>query len=705
MRRFFSSVTCSRRLLLPHFFVLLLLSAALAAFTASPAEASVPNTLYRIDIRPKKDYTRITIKLENPATYSVSALPGNRLRVVISDTDGTLFKKYRKYSDSNIGGLILSRRGDQMLVTFQIASGAGWRDVSNDRVSAITLEVGRKLNRAATNACLPGRERIWNGVEKLVRDFDPPLKSDIVFMPTDRQILKTLLDEAGVQAFVAAEAALYKGYLTDAEEAFNAFASKPGAIRSLALYRLGETYYKLQKYPQALAAFREAEKLWAEFLNFNPGVTFYYGDSIARSGDLAAGRNMLAGLISRLADKKYAPVLLVRMADILIRQGHEQEALAVYRTAAENFKDNKASLMARLRLSDREFMEATPWNYGNIAEQYQDISRRSSDIDLREESQFKYTLLESLHGEAVGALRQVVQFQKKFPRGAYSTVCRTMREVLVGIVYRQGLWDKEPAALIRFVEEHQEYLAGCIDQAEFLTKVKHAYEEAGRPIDLVKFFSFLLDRQWAASGAPFLYETVAENSELLGDNVLAEKSMRSFLQKFPTHPRVRIVWERLGALYFSEGKLPEARNSLQWILNKGENAQVADSYYYLGKSLLAAKSFAPAVKAMDLYFSRPERSERFQPDAYSVAVAAREATGDRKGALKLLESAIKLPANARTDELLYKAGMVARQNGKTEQSREYFEQLVKNSKDPDWQKLASQALGSFGDKPDSATSR
>src|SRR6185369_4448261 len=151
-----------------------------------------------------------------------------------------------------------------------------------------------------------GREKIWSGVEKLLRDFDPPLKSEIPFLPTDRQILKNLLGDSDQQAFMAAEAALYKGHLSEAEEIFTQFAARQTPARSLALYRLGETLYKLQKYPQALAAFRDAERLWPAYLNFNPGVTFCYGDSIARSGDLAAGRMLLGRLIAQLTDKNYA---------------------------------------------------------------------------------------------------------------------------------------------------------------------------------------------------------------------------------------------------------------------------------------------------------------------------------------------------------------------------------------------------------------
>jgi len=542
-----------------------------------------------------------------------------------------------------------------------------------------------------------------------VRDFDPPLKSEFPFLPTDREILKGLLDSDSQESFVAAEAALYKGNLSEAEERFTQFATHQTAVRSLALYRLGETYYKLQKFPQALAVFREAEKLWPAYLSFNPGVTFYYGDSIARGGDLAAARSMLSGLIARLADKKYAAVLLVRLADILSRQGHDQEALGLYRTVSEHFRDNKATWMAQLRLADRDFFYARPWNYQDLAATYQMISRQSNDIDLREESHFKYMLLESLHGEAPDALRQVVLFQKMFPRGVYVAVCRTMREVLVVQAYLQFDWGKDPSGLIRFVEEHQDYLSGCMEQPDFLTKVVKAYDEAGRPIELVKLFGYLIERQWASNGAPYMYEVVSDNAELLGDGAMAEKSMRAFLRKFPSHPRARLMLERLGGLMYTEGKHQEAKDTLMWLLNKGEQAHVAESYYYLGRSLWILKQFASAARSMELYLSsgagKADKMARFLPDAYYVAASAREASGDRKGALRLVESGLNITTLAGREELLYKAGELTLYEGKKQLARNYFERVIKDGKDPDWQKLARQALESLDAKSAAESTR
>lgn len=666
---------------------------------SADAQASVPNRVYRVDIRPKKDFTRVTVKLAEPPVYTLSNISGNRLRLEIRGTGGALFKKFRRYSDPNIGGLAFSRRGDSLIVTFQTSPGAGYRDLSRPNINAITLDVGNSFKPPVPQSYRAGREKIWNGVEKLVRDFDPPLKSEIPFSPTDRQVLKNLLDENNQKSFMTAEGDLYKGNLSDAEDAFTHFASLQSAIRPLALYRLAETRYKLQKYQQALAAFREAEKLWPEYLGFNPDVTFYYGDSIARSGELAPARSLLAGLIARLADKKYAPVLLVRLGDILFRQGHEREAVAIYENVSENFKDNKANPMALMRLADVKFLQATPWSYRQLSDVYLNASRQGGDLDIREESLFKHVLLESIHGDAGEALQLIIGFQRKFPRGVYAAVTRTMREVLVAEVYQNSSWETDGAALVRFVEEHHEYLSGCIEKPDFLKKVERAYKESGRPIELVKFLDSLVEKQWSAPLAPEMYVEIADNAELIGDVATAERSFKTFLKKFPGNPRARLMMERLGALYFTAARHQEVAKTMLWLLNKGEKAQKAESYYMLGRSLWSLQQYSQAAKSMDLFFAATgNRDPRLLPDAYFVAASVRESSGDYKGALKFLDYAINLPDNKRSDEFMYKAGEINLRNGNSQHAKVLFEYLVKNGKDSDWQRLAQQALASLETK-------
>ena len=676
----------------------------LLLLTLLPADvsASIPNQLYRIDIRPHKEYTRIVVRLAESPEYSLVAIPGNRLRLVIKDTEGILFKKFRRYSDKNIGGLVLNKRNDglheNLLITFQISRTAGWRDLSRSDISDITLDVGTPFKHGLSDH-VRGREKIWSGAEKLVRDFDPPMKSEIPFSPTDRQILKSFLSGEDQREFIAAEAALYKGHLTEAEELFTRFSARQTQIRSLSLYRLGETWYKLQKYQQALAAFHEAEKMWPAYLELNPAVTFYYGDSIARNGELAPARALLAGLVARLADKAYTPALLVRLGDIFSRQGHEQDGNALYKNVALNFKDNKAGKMALMRLADSDFLQSNPWNYRPISAVYLNASLQSGDLDMREEAHFKYVLLESIHGEAGESLPLLMSFQRKFPRGVYGAVVRTIREVLVAEVYRGTNWVKDPAALVRFMDEQHEYLAGCVDSPRFLATITRAYSEAGRPIELVKLLTSIVDRLWAASLSSELYVSIADNAELIGDTATAEKAIKKFLSKFPADRKARLMSERLGALYFTAGKHQQVKDTLLGLLNKGERAQNIESYYQLGRSLLALHLYAQASKSIELFLASPAgRDPRLMPDAYFVAGSAKESLGDRKGALKMFEAALKLPESKRNEEFIYRTGQINLQDGNTQQAKKIFEQLAKNGKDPDWQRLARQSLVSLETK-------
>lgn len=690
-----SSVRICRQVLLVPGIVL----AYLMFFSPGEAASSIPNHLYRIDIRSEKDYTRLTIRFAAPPQYILAAIPGNRLRIVIEDSGGTLYKKFRRYSDKNIGGLVIKRRGNNMLITFQIAKNVGWRDLTRPEIAAITLDIGGQFKSGAPKPSLASRDKIWSGIEKLVRDFDPPLKSEIPFSPTDRQILGQLTDKPGQQDFMVAEAALYKGQLTEAEQIFAKYASLQTQVRGLALYRLGETWYKLQKYPQALAAFREAEKLWPSYPGLNPGVTFYYGDSIARSGELSQARALLSGLVSRLADKTFAPALLVRLGDILTRQGHENDARAIYRNVADHFKENKASKMAAMRNADGMFLVATPWNYRAISDIYLRVSQQSGDLDMREESHFKHVLLECLHGEAGEALQQLMLFQRKFPRSVYAAIARNIRVVLVAEVYSQTQWDKDFAALVRFVEEQQEYLGDCVEQPGFPATLSRAYNETGRPIELIRLLTSLIDHPWASSVAPELYVSIVDNAELIGDTATAERTIRAYLSRFPNDAPAKLMTERLGSIYFTMDQHQKVKDTLLWLLGKGAHAQRAESYYQLGRSLWTLQSYPQAARSMELYLAATSgRDKNLVPDAYFIVGSARESMKDRKAALKAFEAAIALPDNKRNEEFVYRAGQINLLEGNHAKAKKLFGQLINNGKDPDWKKLARQAMSSIEQK-------
>lgn len=661
--------------------------------------ASLPNHLQRIDLVHKQNYTRIKLKLSEEPEYTLIQLPGKKLRVNLKNTDGSLFKKLRHYSDRNIGGILLTQRGSDLSVTFQIAKDrVSWRDIQISGMPTITIDVGAPFLKNRSGFVQPGRERIVSGAEKLLRDFDPPLKPEIPFIPTDKESLKGILNNDELKQFVAAEASLYKGKITPAEEIFANFAARTGtAIRPLALYRLGEAQYRLQKYQQALASFREAEGLWRDFMSINPSSMFYYGDSIARSGDLPVARQLLSRLIVANADKKYAPLLLVRMADAMARQGNEQGAVAIYKTVGEYFKDNKAHQIARMKLADRSFFLVNPDTYKPLAATYRDIAEKSGDFDLREEASFKAVLLESINAPVDTSLDSVKAYEKKFPKSVFIKVLHDIRDDLVEVAYLKGGWDKDPASLIKLVTDNQDYLAQAVRVKGFFQSVSAAYDKAGRPLDMIVLYTTLLEKPWIGDrNAPYLYLAISEQAEILGDSLMAKKMLRSFSMRFPADPNIRLAKERLGALSYADGETKEVATDLQWLLNKDEKAKLSDSYYYLGRSLWKEKKYPQAAMAMKLYIESVKPDAKKVPpflwDAYYVAGMLAQNSGNRNEALALLDSGRKIASKETRDQFSYKIAEINLQNGQPQKAKAIWEDLAKTSIDPDWRRLASQSL-------------
>lgn len=673
---------------------------ALSVFIAPAiSDAAVASTIQRIDVKPRTNFTRIDLQFDQTPEFRLIPLSDNRIKIRFKDTAGKFYKTLKQYTDENINKMLLSQNGDDSILTFTLSGPEkGWRVTHLKGVPAISLDVGAIFPRdKAEQQALPGRERIKAGAEKLLRDFDPPLKPEIPFEPTDRSALKNILSPEEQQQFLVAEGALYKGRLTAAEEAFSIFAARDSQIRPLALYRLAEAQYRLQKYGQALETFRSAVQLWPEFLSINPAVMFYFGDSIARNGDLPGGRQLLSRLVVAHADKKYAPVLLVRMADVLTRQGVEENAYAIYSTVSSNFKDNKASQIATLKLADRRFLDSTPDTFYGLGKTYEKIAASTGDYDLREEATFKNALLNAINGSPDVALDAVQLYQRRFPRGVYSTVIRDIREDLVALIYQDKDWSRTPEELIKLVTDNHEFLATAIKLPGFLSSTTTAFEKGGRPLDQISLYSGLLEQPWVSSeAASYLALQVADQSELLGDSTMARKVLQDAMRRYsPGHAQSRWALERLGAIQFNAGEMQEVRKSLAWLLNKQEQATFPASYYYLGRALLEGKDYTNASMAMETYLAVVRGDTRppvLVADAYYVAASAKLSLNDTRAATSLLESGLELAEKERKDQFMYKLAELAAVAGQYEQSRSLYEKIVNEGHDPDWQRLARLAL-------------
>ena len=663
--------------------------------SVADAAKDAGSRLERVSVNPRAAYTRVSFFLSRSPDYTLSLLPSGKISLTIRKTGGPLFKRLRTYSDRFIEGIRIVPRGEDLRVTITAKGQPGVRQFWLPEGSILAVDVGPQFSEQTTNRTNRERDPIRTGAGRLVKEFDPPFKPIFPFLPTDRRELLKVVSEQDAKLFMAGEAALYNGKAAQAIELFTVFSQRESPVRSLATYRLGESLYILQKYDAALKAFQDAQKLWPEYMSINPAVAFYYADSIARNGDFAGGRKSLARLIAGLSDRKYAPLLLVRLADTLARQQHEMEAQAIYRTVAANFPRDKAGGYAALKLADRRIFTVTDDNYVKLLQEYQNLVEKGTDPSLREEALFKCALLESLYGPAPAALQLVIQYERKYPRGLFIAIARGMREELLPIICRDLYAVKDFAALAAVVQDNQNYLARCFADGGFVNRVDEAFTSLGLLKKEIALFRSLLDREWAASSVPFMLMRMIDQSIALADFAEAEATALGFIQKFPRHQGVNAVREKLGKIKFHKGDMPAVAVELGWLLAGSNSPESPESWYYLGKALASQQNHKNADKALFRHISLVKDLEVKPPllaDAYYACASERAAGGDRAGGLSLYRTGLEIAGSDMRDQFLYKIGELYLQEGKNDEAKHHWERIVKEGTDPVWQKMAAQAL-------------
>jgi TolA-binding protein len=653
------------------------------------------NRLYRMEVQKKENYTRFVFAFASPPRYTITHLPGRRVLLTFLDTCGPLLKKGASYSDSRVEGLRFSDQGNRLVFGFTVKERApGFRFLDICMPNLLTLDVGESLQMNGAASMPPEREQIWKGAGKLIRDFDPPLPSEIPFFPTPGPTISKLLSGDELKLFLRGEDALYRERGAEAEEIFSGFLQHKPMLRAIAAFRLGEAQYQLQKYESALRWFREGEKLWPGYLVQSPSMVFAYADTLSRCGESAAGRKILERMIAGMTETKYGPILLVRLADITARGGREMDAVAVYHTVAETFGATRAGYLAATRLADRRLFAVNSDTYRALAAEYRKIHEKTSDPILKEQALFKSALITSLYGFSDEAVTSVAEYQKKFPNGIFANVAATMREDLLLCRYHELDREGDCRSLVKFVLENRDYLARCVGESEFIPRIAACFRKLGMVREELSLFSFLADSVWAGSHVPFLYLRIHEDAWTLGELAIAEAAGKLYLASHAVPGTAKQVLERIGWIQYRNGDMAAVAATLSPLLKGKPSAADPASYYYLGKACENLRDLSRAEKSLDLYLaSLPQGTDTtLTADARIVLAAAKLSRNDAKGALEIFRAGYESARDERRDMFLYKMGEVLLAMGSLDEACSRWQQLVKEGKDPVWKSLAIQAL-------------
>ena len=684
-------MTSTRRTAYLHWHLWLLLVLLCCALPGL-AEAQGENRLLRIQIRPHQGFTRIIFLFLSPPDYAMSQTPG-KVRLSLRGTDSPAFRKWRAYTDTHVGGVFCSSRNGGVQVTVLIKeAGAGVQLLDYGSPNALALDIGPALRRASRVDIVPGREPILSGTEQFVREFGAPARAGLPFVPTEGKKLKALLGEEEMRLFQRGEGALYKEQGTEALEIFSYFVAKTPAVKALASYRLAQAFYLLERYDEALKAFKEAESLWPEYLNQAPELLQSYADVRAKGGDYAGGRALLLRLINRMTGTAYSAPLLNRLADMAAHHGEQATATEIYRSVVVHAPGTPSAGRARMKLVDREMFTLSRDRYQSLLARYQAIYEGPGDFPLRDEALFKIALVQALYGPAREALAASTTYQTRYPRGVFATIVKKMHEELLLPVYREVYAGHDDAALVQLALDNREYLSRCLSDPEFAGRVSEACQKTGMLGQEINLFSYLAERSWAAGSAPFMVTRLVEDALALGKFTLAEASARSYLARFPGAPRSQRMHEHLGRIAFEQGELKPTASELSFLNAKGRSPEIPESDYYLGKALIAGGDLRGAERALTRFAAQAKGGTPFLPDSYFNLAGARSALQQYPGALAAYREGLKFASGEMAQQFLYKMGELYLQLKMIKEARDAWEEVVKKGSAGTWGKLAAESL-------------
>lgn len=666
--------------------LLILLACALPV----AAQAEQENRLRRIQVVPHQGFTRVNLFFQSPPDYTLRSSVG-LVRLEVRGADAPPFRKFRSYSDRQLAGLFTRSRNGAVSITIALREAEpGVQALSCGNPSVLSLDIGPGVRRGSRVDIAPGREPILAGTENFVREYTGAVSAGTPFAPTDAKLLKGLLSEEEALLFQQGESLLYHEQANEAVGVFSLFLTKEPKARALAQYRTGAALALLGRNQEAVASFRQGEALWPEYLEQAPELQQSYAEALAKGGDFPAGRALMLRLMNKAVGTPYQSHLMVRLAEMSDRQGLRDVADALYRSVVVHAPASAAAGRARLELADRELFSLSRDRYRELLPKYQAIYQAPGDFALRDETLFKTALLLALYAPAQEALEASVSYDRRYPRGIFSTIVKKMREELILTVYRELAAANDDAALARLALENREHLTRCFSDPDFVRRLSQAFGRTGMLAREIELFSYLGDKNWAAAGGAFMLSKVVDDAVALGNAPLAESAGRDFLSRYPRDVRAGKVHEQLGRVAFEKGDLPGAARELRFLTLKGAKPEIPESDYYLGKALEKSGELKGAVRSLARFTLAAKPDSPLLLDGYFTLAGTLAAAKDYQGALAACRVGGKRATGEAALQFQYRMGELYLQQGDLRQATASWEKAAGGG--GTWGKLASEAL-------------
>ena len=487
--------------------------------------------------------------------------------------------------------------------------------------------------------------------------------------------------------------------------ALNTFLGSNSApeLEGPALYRLGDAYYNLKRYPQAMARFNLALKLEPGFPATRPELLFHMGETYYESADFDQARVFYRALLERYPGKSFSKLVGLRLGDFLREEGKENEAIVIYRQVIRN-APREVRLRGKLRIANLLGNRPEGRQLDEALRFYDEIVAEGKGTVVIQEALLRKGLTLTLHGRRQQAIDTFEKLATDYPTGPYtrdnlikSNIEENLRAMISNLYAREKYID----ALRIYTKYQDKYFRGFrFPFSQFL--IGRSYHQLGLYDEAIGMYDTVLKGLYEivrnggkASPLISMLEIQRAHSFLEKDDLgAAETALLKFINGRKNDVYRIDAQVLLGKVHFTQRRYQEARKSYHLILNEFQKTKdpkigesLAEVHFELGqinKELGRTKDALDSFRKAVATFHHPIQGPDVPPFISKSHFLAGDMLFDlnqNQEAIEAYRQALKTyPGHERTPWARYQIGLIHRRTGEDRKALEEFNKLLELAK-------------------------
>ena len=462
-----------------------------------------------------------------------------------------------------------------------------------------------------------------------------------------------------------------------------------------ALYRLGDAFYNLKQFPQAMARFNLARKLDPDFPARRPELLFHMGETYYENADFEQSRVFYRSLLERYPQKSFSKLVGLRLGDFLREEGKENEAIAIYRQVIRN-APREVRLRGKLRIANLLGNRPEGRELDESLRFFDEIIAEGKGTVVIQEALLRKGLTLTLHGRHQEAIDTFEKLGADYPEGPFTRdnlIKSNIEENLRAMISNLYAGKKYIEALKIYTKYQRKYFRDFrFPFSQFL--IGRSYHQLGLYDEAIGLYDTVLKGEKAGPLASML-EIQKAHSYLEKDDLgAAETALLKFINTRKDDVYRIDAQVLLGRVHFTQRRYQEARKSYQLILDefqKTKDAKIGESLaevqFELGQ---VNKELGRTKEALDSYrnsvatFQHPIQGPnvpKFIPKAHFLAGDMLFDLNQNQEAIEAYRQALKTyPGHERTPWARYQIGLIYRRTGEDRKALEEFNKLLELAK-------------------------